>query len=287
MIELTITDWLGDLSVPLFFVDIPEGESLPGIIYRVGSEFTPTDGEAPYGAAGYNIEISIWHIENSQPPLIAKEVRDALEVDREGYLVSVDDRGDYRAKDTGAYGIELDVQITVLNQEAEPAQQGLRYAVKQSLLNESLCASRVFASRIAFANCNQYPCAGVSIRDIDIETDNDDQRRRIELIVNVKTQSALTSENQLEQIVAEVESVLNPDADLFQESNIDLERISTEYTSVGRLHYEHRVVRFAVEYYQSHTESSDLHPFITAAADWDINQDGDAEAQDKVTLPQD
>lgn len=286
MIEQVITQWLGDVSAPLSPVDISESDGLPGVVYRVGNEFTPSDGSAPYGAAGHNIEIGVWSKGYPNASQIASEVRAALELPRNGYLVSVDDRGDYKADDTGAYGIVLDVQITVLNQEAEPLQNGLRHAVKQALMNNTLCDARVFASRVGFANANQYPCAGVSIRDIDIETDNDDQKRKVELIVNVKTPSNLTSENRLEIIAAQVESVINPDAQLFQQSYVKLERITTEYTAVGRLHYEHRQVRFTVEYCQSLPDSGDLHPFAIAAVDWNIGGDEEPEAQDLINLPQ-
>lgn len=286
MIEIAINDWLGGLSAPLSAVDISESDGLPAIVYRIGSEFTPTDGDAPYGAKGHNIEVSVWHPEYKAASLIAQDIRDALDISRQGYLVSVDDRGDYKADDTGAYGIVLDVQVTVLDQTEEPLQDGLRHAVKQALMNNTLCDARVFASRVGFASANQYPCAGVSIREIEIETNNDDQKRKVELIINIKTPSNLISENRLEIVVAQVESVLNPDAKLFQESNINLERIDTQYTAVGRLHYEHRQVRFAVEYYQTHPDSGDLNPFAIAAVDWNIDGDSDAEAQDLINLPQ-
>lgn len=286
MIEQVITQWLGNVSAPLSPVDISEHDGLPGVVYRVGNEFTPSDGSAPYGAAGHNIEIGVWSKAYPNASKIATEVRAALDLPRNGYLVSVDDRGDYKANDTGAYGIVLDVQITVLNQEAEPLQDGLRHAIKQALLNRTLCGERVFASRIGFANCNQYPCAGISIRDIGVQTDNDDQKRTVELTIDAKTPSNLVSENRLEIVVSQIEAVINSDAPLLERSYVQLERISTEYSAVGRLHYEHRKVTFSVEYCSVLPDSGDLHPFSIAAVDWNIDSDQDAEAQDLLNLPQ-
>jgi hypothetical protein len=287
MIEAVITEWLGSLSAPLYAVVVPKNQTTPAIVYSIESEFIPTDDEAPYGAKGHNVRISIWHASYKEASAIADSVRAALNFYRTGYLVSVDDRGDYKDDDTLEYGIVLDAQITVLNQSVEPQQSGLREAVKQELINNTSCNDRIFASRIGFANCNGYPCAGIFIRDTEISTGNADQKRKAELIVNIKTVSSLTSENELELIVSQVELMLNPDAKIFNESRIDIERINTEYSDIGRLHYEHRLIQFSVEYYQNIIESDGINLFNIANADWNIDEDLVAEAQDELTIPQD
>ncbi|WP_432473334.1 hypothetical protein [Amphritea sp. HPY] len=285
MIEATLTTWLIGISVELYPVAIPDDKNAPGVVYRIESEFTPEDGRAPYGAKGYRVRVTVWHTGYKGAMDVTAEVRNALVSAHPGYLVSVEDRGDYLDGDTGIYGISLDVEITDLQSVTESAQAGIRGAVKSLLLSGTNAAANVFATRIGFANCDSLPSIGVRLQDTDVETGNSDQKRKARVEVNIKTQSSVTSENELEAIVGQVEALLHPDLNIITESRHDLSGISTQYSSVGRLHYEHRVMTFDVEYYTVIPDVA-LVPLNTVHADWNIDQDADPEAEDTLTIPQ-
>lgn len=287
MIEATLTEWLSGLTAPLYAVVIPDDEKAPAIVYKIESEFTPKDSDGPYGAKGYRVRIVVWHGSYKSASEIAKAARDSLNIKRDGFLVSVEDRGDYQDADTKLYGVVIDVEVTELQIVAEPVQTGLRGAAKKLLLNQTDCGANVFASRIAFSNCNQFPCIRVSIDDVEIETGNGDQDRNAELEVKVKLPSSVSSENEIEKIVKQVEMLLHPDVQLLPESKTDIDRIDTEYSSVGRLCFDERRLEFSIQYYECFEQTDVVDKFDVANAGWNIDDDAAPEAKDSLTLPQD
>lgn len=284
MIEITINNWLGSLNTPLYPLAIPDDKNAPAVVYRIESEFTPDDGNAPYGAQGHRVRLSIWHPSYKSASTIATQVRQILRATHQGFLVTVEDRGDYQDADTNLYGIVLDVEITTLQQVSEAPQQGLRAAIKNQLLDSTTALTAVYATRIGFANSDQFPMVGISMQSEDIETDNADQKRRIELVINAKTNSSIDSENQLELLVSEIESRLHPDKN-FGDARIDIARISTNYSAIGRLHFEHRILTFNVEYFAPIPDIEDVAQYEKSGVHWDIDQDSTSEAEDFLSFP--
>lgn len=285
MIEAVLASWLSDLPSPLYPVVIPDEKKAPGIVYKIESEFTPQDNSGPYGAIGHRVRIVVWDESYKTASEIITNVRAALNIKREGFLVSVEDRGDYQDSDTNLYGIVIDVEITELQTVIEFEQTGLRGAAKALLLNNTDCAANVFASRIAFANCNQFPCMGIRIDGIEIQNDNDDDLHTAEIEITVKLPSSADSENQIEAIVGQVRSVLSGDIKLIPDSLFNINRIDTEYSSVGRLCFDERRIEFTVKYYDCLPDSQGLSDFNTANADWNIDDDQESEAKDTLALP--
>jgi hypothetical protein len=285
MIESTIYSWLGNLSAPLYPVLIPDDKEAPGVVYRIESEFTPDDGKGPFGATGHRVRLSIWHPSYKSSSQIASEARDILNGAHDGFLVSVEDRGDFVDSDTTLYGIVLDVEITTLKPVTEAPQLDHRGAAKKLIINHTNALEHVFATRIGFANNDSFPCVGISIQDVNIETDNADQDFLFELIVNVKTVSSVDSENQLETLVKQIQARLHPDIKLNNDARINLKRIATSYSAVGRLHYEHRIMSFDLQYFEAIPNIEDLPEFEYSGVDWNIDDDIEAEAKDLLPIP--
>jgi hypothetical protein len=291
MIEATISSWLGGLSTPLYPLAIPADKEAPSIVYRIESEFTPDDGNAPYGAFGHRIRLSVWHPSYKSASEIIGEIRTILNFKHAGFLVSVEDRGDYQDADTELYGIVLDVEITTLKPVIEAQQRDIRGAVKTLLLNNEAFNNNVYATRVGFANSGNFPNIGISIQSVDIVTGNSDQDISVDLVLNIKALSTIDSENQLEQLVKQVEYVLHPDFKLADIARINLKRISTSYSSVGRLHYEHRVMAFDLDYYspipsiENLPDIKNMPDLSLSGALWNIDSDTDPEAEDLLSFP--
>jgi hypothetical protein len=84
MIEATLNDWLGSLSTPLYPLAIPDDKEAPGIVYRIESEFTPSDDSAPFGALGHRIRLAIWHKSYKSASIITSEIRTILRDTHQG-----------------------------------------------------------------------------------------------------------------------------------------------------------------------------------------------------------
>ena len=91
---------------------------------------------------------------------------------------------------------------------------------------------RVYATRIGFANSDNFPSIGISIQSVDIVTGNAGQEITVDLVLNLKTLSSIDSENQLEQLVKQVEYVLHLDFKLAGLARINLKRIHI-YSRLG------------------------------------------------------
>ena len=284
MIEVTISSWLGGLSTPLYPLAIPQDKEAPGIVYRIESEFTPDDGDAPFGAFGHRIRLSVWHPSYKSASQIIEEIRSILNAEHNGYLVSVEDRGDYQDADTSLFGIVLDVEITTLRQVIEAQQIDTRGAVKALMIDQTAANSDVYATRIGFANSDNFPRIGISIQSVDVVTGNADQEISVDLVLNIKTLSSIESENQLELLVKQVENVLHPDFKLADIARINLKRISTSYSSVGRLHYEHRVMAFDLDYFKEIPDIENVPDLNLSGIEWDIDSDPEPEAEDLLPI---
>jgi len=284
MIEATISSWLGGLSTPLYPLAIPEDKEAPGIVYRIESEFTPDDGNAPFGAYGHRIRLSVWHSSYKSASQIVGEIRTILNIKHSGFLVSVEDRGDYQDADTSLYGIVLDVEITTLKPVIEALQIDIRGAVKALLLNQTAANGDVYATRIGFANSDNFPNIGISIQSVDIVTGNADQEITVDLVLNIKTLSSINSENQLEQLIKQVEYVLHPDFKLADIARINLKRIATSYSSVGRLHYEHRLMTFDLDYFRAIPDIENVPDLNLSGIQWNIDSDPEPEAEDLLPI---
>ncbi len=286
MIEETLASWIGGLSLPLYPVDTPSGQKTPSIIYKIESEFIPEDDNGPYGAIGHRANISIWNTSYKTAYEVANDVRAALNISRNGFLVTVIDRVDDQDISTNLYSVVLDVEITQLQTVIEPEQNGLRGAARSILLNKTDCGANVFGSRIAFANCNQFPCMNIAIDNIDVENDNDDDKYTAEIELRIKLPSSVNSENQLELITEQIKRVLSGDIQLMSDSLLTIERIDTQYSSIGHLSFDEHRIELSVEYYQSFLDASDLGIFVTADASWNSKSTEGLEAKDTLTLPQ-
>ncbi len=286
-IEETLASWISGLSLPIYSVVNTNAQNLPSVIYAIEGEFTPEDDNGPYTAKGYRASIVISNTSYQTAYAIANDARAALNLPRSDFLVTVVDRSDSYDASTGLYSVAITAEIIELQILTEPQQTGVRGAVRSMLLNNTDCGPNVFGSRIAFANCNQLPCINIRIDTIDIENNNDDDLYTAEIEVRVKLPSSVDSENQIEAIVEQVTSILTGDVKLIPDSLLKLSRIDSEYSSVGRFSFEERRIEFELDYYQSVLSSDSLAQFITADADWTINENEEPEAKDTLTLPQD
>lgn len=285
MIEAVITQWLGSLSAKLYPLVLPEQADLPAVIYRIESQFTPTDEHGPYGAEGDRVRISVWAKGYKSASLLKDEVINGLEASHPGYLISVEDRGDLYDADTGICGIIIDAEITTLLSVTEGDQNGIREAVKQALLANTAANANVFATRSGFANCDTFPCIGIRIDDTQIESNNGNQKRMGRLELDVKTVADVTAENTLESLAAEIEAIMTPDIELKADSVLNLTGINSRFSSVGRLNYEHRQITFDLEYQTEPPHSSDLADFSRANAEWQTDPETTApEATDTLSL---
>jgi hypothetical protein len=296
MIESTLAQWLGNLETPLYPLAIPDDQEAPGIVYRIESEFTPSDDDAPYGAQGHRIRLAVWHKSYKSASLIVDELRSILREEHEGFLVSVEDRGDYQDLDTNLYGIVLDVEITTLQIVTEPEQLGFRGAIQSLLFDKTAAGLSVFGTRIGFSNAWQYPKIGISMPSNTIETGNADQQIDAELVINIMTYSSIDSENELEIIANQVQRQVSPDTKLNGVNMaFNLERIATEYTSVGRIHFEHKKLTFITRYYSeipdtenapgyNHQDGVKVPDFNINGVYWDLDQDGKGEVEDQFTI---
>ncbi|WP_163371074.1 hypothetical protein [Endozoicomonas acroporae] len=112
-IEETLISWLSEAtSNKLWPLVMPEGfEAFPGCTYQRLKDFHPTDGDGPYGAAGYLIRIVVWGDEFGPVRDMGEAIRVALNKDRETYLVTVDDSDDGIDPATLMFRFTLDVEI--------------------------------------------------------------------------------------------------------------------------------------------------------------------------------
>jgi hypothetical protein len=297
MIEVTLNDWLGNLPTPLYPLAIPDDKEAPGIVYRIESEFTPSDDNAPFGALGHRIRLAIWHKSYKSASIITSEIRTILRDAHKGYLVSIEDRGDYQDLDTNLYGIVLDVEVTVLLDVEESVQAGFRGAVKERLLNRTNASENIYATRIGFSNSDSYPKIGISIESSDIETGNADQEINASIELDVKTYSTIDSENQLEILVDQIERHLSPDTKLNNEPmEFNLQRITSNFSNVGRLHFEHRKLAFNVKYFSNipdtenapgyeNIEGAKVPEYRFSGVQWNIDKDTDPEATEIFEFP--
>ncbi|WP_261840952.1 hypothetical protein [Aliamphritea ceti] len=285
MIEKAITEWLGGLSAKLYPLIVPEGNNVPAILYRIESQFTPEDEHGPYGAEGDRVRFSIWDKGYKSASELKDEVIAVLEEAHPGYLISIEDRGDLYDKDSGVCGIIIDAEVTTLQTIAEGEQSGIREAARVALTGNTTAGPNVFATRLGFANCDSFPCIGVRIDDTQIESDNGVQKRAAKLEVNVKTLADVTAENTLEALTIQIEAILHPDAQLLPGSALDITDISSRFSSVGRLNYEHRLLSFDLDYRTEPPDSGDLVDFNHADVDWQTNPSTTLpEAKDTLSL---
>jgi|GEM_PF-1704820 len=114
MIESTIVTWLLPVGAEVFAVLAPQRFKGPFIAYRIENEFTPEDGFAPFGATGHRVRFSVQAESYKQASELKDELVNALVLERNGFLVSTVDRGDFYDEDVDRYDIIIDTEITVM-----------------------------------------------------------------------------------------------------------------------------------------------------------------------------
>lgn len=167
---------------------------------------------------------------------------------------------------------------------------GIRQATVNLLKNKTAAAERVHNNRLLFLNTGVFPVIKVSTpyeRVKAVLSDNPlSLHRELTIRIEIKTRSSHTSENDLDQISRVVEGLLSEDEHL--ENGCDLTFISAEtsYTTIGRHNFDSLLLDFSCEYDTEAPAPENLDPFITAHADFDIDDDADIEASNTETLTQ-
>lgn len=164
----------------------------------------------------------------------------------------------------------------------------IRVQAVAELLNKTAAGARVFSNRMAFLNCQSFPCAWVMVgeeRSQLVAESPEEYERTSELIVRIRQPGAVTVEDDLDAVVGQVGAVLNEDIKLGIGGRVLPQQSGpVSYMSQGRRWYGEIDVEFSVTYF---TEAAAIALDEFKVAHMDIDQDltdGDIDVAQTLTI---
>jgi len=150
----------------------------------------------------------------------------------------------------------------------------IRAQAVAELINRTAAGAHVFSNRMAFLNCQSFPCIWVIAgeeRAALVAQSPEQYERTTELIVRIRQRGAVTVEDDLDAMVGQVGSFLNEDNKLGVAGRVlPLRSGPVNYPSQGRRWYGEIDVEFSVAYY---TEAAAIALDEFKVAHMDVDQD--------------